>query len=136
MGQSEMRVGMRSNEFGNISISTSATRDSVSAQISLDHAELAKELAAHLPEIQARLGSNQQVNVRIDTTGGMTGQGTGTSGGMSNGSSEQSRGGRQQSSDAASSYASNIAAERQMPTATAAATAGYGRLNDRLDIRA
>jgi hypothetical protein len=137
MGQSEMRVGMRSSEFGNISISTSTTRDSISAQISLDHGELAKELAVHLPEMQARLGNNQAVNVRIDMNGGMAGQGTGTSGGMSNGSSEQSRGGgRQQSSDAASSYVSNNAPERQMSTATAAATAGYGRLDARLDIRA
>lgn len=135
MGQSEMRVGMRSNEFGNISISTSTTRDSISAQISLDHGELAKELTAHLPEMQARLGGDQAVNVRIDMNGGMAGQGTATSGGMSNGSSEQSRGGRHQSSDAASSYASNNMAERQLSSATAAATTGYGRLNARLDIR-
>jgi hypothetical protein len=55
MGQSEMQVGMRSNEFGNISISTSATRDLISAQISLDHAELARTLTAHLPEMQAAI---------------------------------------------------------------------------------
>jgi hypothetical protein len=135
MGQSEMRVGMRSNEFGNISISTSTTRDSISAQISLDHGELAKELAAHLPEMQARLGGDQAVNVRIDMNGGMAGQGTATSGGMSNGSSEQSRGSRQQSNDAASSYASNNVAERQLSSASVAATAGYASLNARLDIR-
>ena len=55
MGQSEMRVGMRSTEFGNISISTSSIRDQVSAQISVEHGELAKTLTAHLPEMQARL---------------------------------------------------------------------------------
>lgn len=135
MGQTEMRVGMRSNEFGNISISTSSTRDSISAQISVDHSELAKELAAHLPEMQSRLGSDQTVNVRIDMNGGTAGQGAGTSGGMSNGSADQSRSGRQQSSNAASSYASNSVVERQMFSAASAATTGYGSLNARLDIR-
>ena len=96
MGQSEMRVGMRSNDFGNISISTSATRDLISAQISLDHGELARTLAAHLPEMQARLGGNQAMDVRIDMNGQATGQGTGTSPGMSNGSADGSRGDRQQ----------------------------------------
>jgi len=134
MGQTEMRVGMRSNEFGNISISTSTTRDSISAQISLDHGELAKELAAHLPEMQTKFGSDQAVNVRIEMNGGMAGQGTGTSGGMSYGSSDQSRDGRQQSSNAASDYASSSVVERQMSSA-ASTTTGYGSLNARLDIR-
>jgi len=135
MGQTEMRVGMRSNEFGNISINTSTTRDSISAQISVDHGELAKELAAHLPEMQARLSGDQAVNVRIDMNGGMHGQGTGTSGGMSYGSSDQSRGGRQQSGSAASNYATSSAVERQMSSAASTATTGYGSLNARLDIR-
>jgi len=135
VGQSEMRVGMRSSEFGNISISTSTTRDSISTQISLDHGELAKELAAHLPEIQARLGGDQAANVRIDTNGGMAGQGTGTSGSTSNGSADESRGGRQQSNNAASSYASNSVVERQASSAASAATTGYGSIDARLDIR-
>ena len=96
MGQSEMRVGMRSNDFGNISISTSATRDLISAQISLDHGELARTLAAHLPEMQARLGGNQAMDVRIDMNGQRAEQSAGTSAGMSNGSADQSRGDRQQ----------------------------------------
>ena len=74
MGQSEMRVGMRSNDFGNISISTSATRDLISAQISLDHGELARTLATHLPEMQAKFGGNQAMNVRIDMNGQPAGQ--------------------------------------------------------------
>jgi hypothetical protein len=106
----------------------------ITAQISLDHGELAKVLAAHLPEMQARLGSNQEVNVRIDTTGEMAGQGAGTSGGMSNGSTGQSHEGRQQSGNAAASYASNSFVERQLSPAAAVATTGYGGLNSRLDV--
>ena len=56
LGQTEMRVGLRSSEFGDISIRTSSTRDNVFAQISLDHADLAKSLATHIPEMQAKLG--------------------------------------------------------------------------------
>jgi hypothetical protein len=96
MSQSEMRVGMRSNDFGNISITTSTTRDVISAQISLDHGELARTLAAHLPEMQARWGGNQAMDVRIDMNGQATGQGTGTSSGAPNGSADGSRGDRQQ----------------------------------------
>jgi len=130
-----MRVGMRSNEFGNISISTSATRDSISAQISLDHGELAKALAAHLPEIQARLGSNQPVDVRIDTSGSRGGLGAGTSGSFSDSTSGDSHGSRQQSGSAASSYSGNGFSDRQFSPAASAVTANDGGLNTRLDIR-
>ena len=79
---------MRSNDFGNISISTSATRDLISAQISVDHGELARTLAAHLPDMQERLGGNQAMDVRIDMNGQAIGHRSGTSSGMSNGSAD------------------------------------------------
>jgi hypothetical protein len=135
MGQSEMRVGMRTNEFGNISIRTSATRDLISAQISLDHGELASTLAAHLPEMQARLGGNQAVDVRIDMNREGSSQGAGMFGGMSNGSADQSRGGRQQAGNPASSYSTNSVAERHSSTSAAAMASENGRPNARLDIR-
>jgi hypothetical protein len=134
MGQTEMRVGMRSNEFGNISINTSSTRDLISAQISVDHGELAKTLAAHLPEMQARLGGDQPMNVRIDMNGTNTGLGSGSSGSMSNGSADQSQGGRQQAGNAASSYSGATIPERQFSPVAAAMTSADGRLSARLDI--
>jgi hypothetical protein len=135
MGQSEMRVGMRSNDFGNISISTSATRDLISAQISLDHAELARTLAAHLPEMQARLGGNQAMDVRIDMNGQATGQGAGTSPGMSNGSPDQSRDDRQQKGSTPSSQPADGFAGRGSSIAAAGLPLGDGGLDARLDIR-
>ena len=133
MGQSEMRVGMRSPEFGNISISTSATRDLVSAQISLEHSELARTLAVHLPEMQERLGNTHQaMNVRID----LNGQGTGTSAGISNSSADGSRGDRQQRNSAASTQATNGFGGRVNSVATVTAPTGDGKLNARLDITA
>jgi len=132
MGQSEMRVGMRSNEFGNISISTSTTRDLVSAQISLEHGELAKTLVTHLPEMQARLGGNQPADVRIDMNGAATGQGTGNFGGMSNDSSGQSRGGRQPAGNMAASQSGSSVAEQQLSSVAAAAPSDYARLDIRV----
>jgi hypothetical protein len=135
MGQSEMRVGMRSNDFGNISISASTTRDLISAQISLDHGELARTLAAHLPEMQARLGGNQAVDVRIDMNGQAMGQGAGSSPGMTNGSPDESRGDRQQKRGATSSQSVDGFAGRGSPIAAAGLPSGEGRIDARLDIR-
>jgi hypothetical protein len=135
MGQSEMRVGMRSNDFGNISISTSATRDIISAQISLEHGELARTLAMHLPEMQARLGGNQAMDVRIDMNGQATGQGAGTSAGMSNESANGSHDGRQQKGSAASTQSANSFAGQGNSIAAAVMPSGEGRLNARLDVR-
>jgi hypothetical protein len=130
VGQSEMRVGMRSNEFGNISINTSATKELLSAQISLDHGELAKTLATHLPEMQTRLGNNQAVDVRID----MNGQGTGTSSGMSNSSSDHSRDNRSQAGSAASAFSRAGLGEPTSSLSGAVMTAGEGGTSSRLDI--
>ncbi len=135
MGQSEMRVGMRSNDFGNISISTSATRDLISAQISLDHGELARTLAAHLPEMQARWGGNQAMDVRIDMNGQAMGQGAGNSPAMSNGSPDQSRGDRQQKGGATSSQSADGFAGRGSLIPVAGLPSGEGRIDARLDIR-
>jgi hypothetical protein len=127
IGQSEIRVGMRSNDFGNISISTSTTRDLISAQISLDHGELARTLAVHLPEMQAKFGGTQAMDVRID----MNGQGT--SGGMSNGSAE-SGGGRQPKGATPPSYPDNGFSEQGHLLAAAAMLMGESRLDTRLDV--
>jgi hypothetical protein len=133
MGQSEMRVGMRSNEFGNISISTSATRDLISAQISLDHSGLARTLAAHLPEMQARLGSDQAITVRIDMTGEAAGQGSGTSGDRPNGSADESRGSHQEGGN--SNYSGYSSREPHASPAAATITTNSNGFNARLDIR-
>jgi hypothetical protein len=147
MGQSEMRVGMRSDEFGNISISTTASKGAITAQISLDHGELAKIISAQLPEMQTRLGSGQTVNVHIDMNstgtgqgagqgaGQGSGQGSGTSGNTANSSYDQSRGGGQQASYAASSYESGNIAESQLSPVIATAITGYASGKSRLDIR-
>jgi hypothetical protein len=136
IGQTEMRVGLRSNDFGNISISTSATRDLISAQISLDHGELARTLAVHLPEMQARFGGAQAMDVRIDMNGQATGQGAGTAASMSDGSAaDGSRGERQQKGSAASRESSDSFAGPGNSISAATMISGEARLNGGLDIR-
>jgi hypothetical protein len=137
IGQTEMRVGLRSNDFGNISISTSATRDLISAQISLDHGELARTLAVHLSEMQARFGGAQVMDVRIDMNGQATGQGgAGTAANMSDGSAAGgSRGERQQKGSAASSQSSDSVAGPGNSISAATMISGETRLNGGLDIR-
>jgi hypothetical protein len=136
MGQSEMRVGLRSTDFGNISISTSATRDLISAQISLDHGELARTLATHLPEMQAKFGGNQTMSVRIDMNGQQpTGQSTGTSAGMSNGSADQSRGDHQQRGSGIPRQSGDVFAGQLNSIPATVLPSAENRLNVRLDIR-
>ena len=83
MRGSEMRIGMHSEEFGNISINTSLTHQSLAAQISFDHAELGKAMAVHVPAMQEKLGSAYGVQTRVEVRdgqaafGGNAGQGAG-----------------------------------------------------------
>lgn len=65
MHQSEMRMGMNSAEFGNISISAAVNHQMLSAQISLDHADLSRALTAHLPEIEKNLGNAYGLQSRV-----------------------------------------------------------------------
>lgn len=67
--QSQIHVGIHSADFGNISINTSVSRSSLSAQISLDHPELAKVIADSIPQIHESLGPNQHLDIRVATSG-------------------------------------------------------------------
>ncbi len=93
MQGSEMRVGMHSVEFGNVSVSTMLNRQSIAAQISFEHMDLGKALTAHVPSIEARLSSEYGMQAKVEirdqslASGGQSGQdqdrqpsGRGTSG--------------------------------------------------------
>ncbi|MGA9811541.1 MAG: flagellar hook-length control protein FliK, partial [Terriglobales bacterium] len=62
MSQSEFRVGMQTQEFGNIDIRTSVARHMFSAQISVEHSDVAKSMTADLPALYHKL-ADQQVSV-------------------------------------------------------------------------
>jgi hypothetical protein len=66
MGESEMRVGMHSSEFGDISIRTSVSQQQMVAQISLDHSDLSQAIAAHISTVQAKLGEDYGIHASIE----------------------------------------------------------------------
>jgi len=76
MSESEMRVGMHSSEFGNISIRTSVSQQQMQAQISLDHSDLSQAIASHITNVQTKLGSEYGLNASIQVNH----QGASTSG--------------------------------------------------------
>ncbi len=80
MSTTEMRVGMRSDEFGSISIATSLSPGNVTAQIALDHSvlggALSQALVTHLPGIEERLGSTLGVTARVEIQHADSGSGS------------------------------------------------------------
>lgn len=133
IGQSEMRVGMRTAEFGDISIRTSSGRDSISAQISLGHEDLAKALTAHMPEMQTRLTTGEVVDVHIQNEGQSASFDGGHSSGNNGGSHAQQQDG---SSARASTYVSYSAERSTFAASPAMMAASAGSSSSRLDIRA
>ncbi len=82
MQGTEMRVGMHTAEFGNISVNTSINtalnRQSIAAQISFEHLDLGRALTAHLPQIEAKLSSDYGMHARVevkDQSAGPTSEG-------------------------------------------------------------
>lgn len=68
--QTEMRVGMRSAEFGEISIRSSISQQQVIAQISAAHGELARTISEHLPSLQAKLDHyGVQASIEVSQSG-------------------------------------------------------------------
>jgi hypothetical protein len=66
MGESEMRVGMRSSEFGDISIRTTITPEQMVTRISLDHSDLSQAISAHVSTMQTKLGEDFGLNASIE----------------------------------------------------------------------
>jgi hypothetical protein len=66
MSGSEMRVGMHSAEFGDISIRTTVSQQQMVTQISLSHSDLSQEISAHVATVQARLGEDYGLHASIE----------------------------------------------------------------------
>lgn len=86
----EMRLGLRSDEFGSMSISTTIGRQALSAEISTEHLELGRALAVHVPAMEQKLSTAYGLPARVEVNNGAS---------SSSGSSDQqSQSGRQQTS--------------------------------------
>lgn len=55
LGQSELRVGMKMGDLGNIEIRTQLHHDQVRAEISVERGDLSRSLAAEIPALQQKL---------------------------------------------------------------------------------
>jgi hypothetical protein len=66
MNETEMRIGISSSDFGDISIRTSVSNHQMLAQISLDHSELSQVISAHASSVQAKLGDEYGLHTTIE----------------------------------------------------------------------
>lgn len=122
MGDSEMRVGIHSNEFGTISIRTTVTQQQMQAQIAVGHAELGTTLAAHIPSIQAKLGSEIGLQASIEVN--------------ANGSSFTGNGQHTAQQQTATTSAAGAEFQDAAPDVTAVQLLATADSTRRLDIRA
>lgn len=73
MNETGMQVGMRSPEFGDISIHTSVSQQQMFTQIAVEHADLGRAISAHIPAVQAKLGDELGVQASIEVGQSSTG---------------------------------------------------------------
>jgi flagellar hook-length control protein FliK len=73
MGQSEIRVGIRDGELGNVDIRTSMSHNNFTAQISVERGDLGRVIAAELPSLHSRLSDQRlpvtQITVQNESSG-------------------------------------------------------------------
>jgi hypothetical protein len=126
ISETEMRVGMHSSEFGEISIRTTVSQQQMLTQISLDHTELSQAISAHVSAAQAKLGDEHGLHALIE----INNQGSSLAGNSGQSSSREQR-------------TSTNLAQSQSPTASSEVdrAASVGALasaasGHRLDIRA
>ena len=132
MRSSEMKLGMQSAEFGNISINTSLNHQALSAQISFDHLELGKALAVHLPAIEEKLGSAYGVQAKVELRDSNNPSSSNESGYSNSGQQSKEQ---RQSQGAAPALAQGGMFGRITPTAvstTVSPTASASRLDIRI----
>jgi flagellar hook-length control protein FliK len=98
IGEAELRIGMRSGEFGGVDIRTSMVRNQFTAEISVERGELGRVMTAELSGLQSRL-AEQGVPVASITVQNHAGTST-------TASDQQTPRDRQQQ------YASNLLSER------------------------
>ena len=119
--QSELRIGMQMRELGNIDIRTSMAAHAFSAQIFVEHGEVAKTLTNELPGLYARLADQQVPAGQIQ----IHGSGLSASAGFDHS-------GRQRSEE---SHASTQDLRGFKPETKAAPILEAAAAGDRLDIR-
>jgi hypothetical protein len=125
MSETEMRVGMHSADFGEVSIRTSVSQQQMLAQISVDHGDLGKAISAHIPAMEAKIGGDSGLRALVEVN--QSGMSFSGERGFSSQREQKAFAQTMQNQDAATST------EADQPALQMAAVAGDGY---RLDIRA
>lgn len=95
MGETEMHVGMHSEEFGDISIRTAISQQQMVAQISLDHNGLSQAITNHVLDVQTKLSEEYGLRASIQVnqqTAPFSGDNGGSSQGETNSQRRSARG--------------------------------------------
>ncbi len=66
MSETEMRIGVHSADFGDVSIRTLVSQQQMTAQISVDHSDLGKAISAHIPAMEAKLGGDFGLRAMVE----------------------------------------------------------------------
>jgi len=141
MGESEMRVGMHSAEFGDISIRTSIVEKQMVTQISLDHAALSQAISSHVASVQSKLGDDFGLHASIEvhnlgsSLSSSTGSGNAGTAGAGSGDAGQFSQRQQRGSGSSAAFGSADPSTAEEAGVSLAAFA-TSRNENRLDIRA
>ncbi len=65
MGGSQMQVNLSTEEFGRVSVRAGYSRDALTAQITLDNAQLGTAISAHLPGAEQKLAGDHGLRTAI-----------------------------------------------------------------------
>ena len=86
MGQSDMRVGLNSSNFGSIELHASVNQDRVGASIATSHTELRAAMLAEMPSLERAIAQHQLRLDSLNVNSGPGGQNSGAFGGNPSGS--------------------------------------------------
>jgi hypothetical protein len=126
MNQSEMRIGLNSSEFGDISIRTSISGHQLVAQISVDHSELSQAMSAQVSAAQTKLSDEHGLHASIEINNHPSAHSSET------GTSSQ----REGSSSTTPLPVASTTAQGEEPNSLSQETNGVAVNETRLDIRA
>jgi hypothetical protein len=129
---SEMRLGMQSAEFGNISINTSISHQTLSAQISMEHSALGSALAMHLPAIEEKLGSAYGLQAKVELRDTGANSTTSDSSGNQSSGDRRSQGGSTGTSPAAIQGSISALTSSNFTSSSTSMAAGTSRLDIRI----
>jgi flagellar hook-length control protein FliK len=130
MGQTEMRVGINTADFGSVELRASVSQDRVGAIIATAHADLRAALTAEMPSLERSMEKHQ---LRLDLLDSRAQPGSGS---HERGGSAQQQPGSQSGSEAGFSTTSSSSGEAAAWPEGPAPSSGSAQYSSRLNVHA